>query len=171
MTLTLLVLGAALLVLPGAGVLRPDRLGPVPWARLCAASLSVGASLVQASLAMAAAPTVLRALGVHGAANLCHRMFGALGGGGAVTGWLSLAGFAWVTVIRLSSRKRDRRLVRVAAIESWLGDHVVRDGFERVTIPLVEAPAYTVPGQRPGRGHRGPRAPAHTRGAPGGGAP
>ncbi len=149
MTLAFLALGAALLVLPGLGVLRLDRLGPGYWSWLAATSLRAGLGLAQVALALGAAPTLLRATGVPDAAALCHRIFGSLGPETAVAGWLSAAASAWVLLARTANRARRRRLRERATIEPWIGEHTVVEGVEAVRIPVLATLAYAIPGRRP----------------------
>src|SRR6266540_2873754 len=72
MTLLLLLCGLGLLVVPACARPVGRRLPPSEWAKACAGLLGIGAILIEASLALQAAPTVLRAAGLEDVAELCE---------------------------------------------------------------------------------------------------
>lgn len=109
MSAMLVVIGMALLCLPGVAALRPERLHPAQWAPAAAGALRAGLLTVRVGLFLGAAPTLLHAAGVEETAAACHRLFGPLAPGGPPTGWASAAAFAWLT-LRQRNAVRAQRL-------------------------------------------------------------
>ena len=149
MTALLVASGFALLILPGRLVRVWNHLSPRDWTRLNLASLIIGLWAVRAGLALSAAPTVLRAVGVEHAAVACHELFGPVLPGGAPIGWLS--GLALMTLqarIR-QSRRRTRAALDVMRVEAWLGAHATLDGVDVVRMPTQAPLAYAIGGPAP----------------------
>ena len=74
MTLLLLLSGLGLLGLPACARRLGRRLPPAEWARVCAGLLAAGAIVVEASLAIQAAPTMLRTVGLEDIADMCEHV-------------------------------------------------------------------------------------------------
>ncbi|HEX5882253.1 MAG TPA: hypothetical protein VF468_28635, partial [Actinomycetota bacterium] len=70
MTLLLLLSGLGLLGLPACARPLGRRLPPAEWTRVCAGLLAAGAIVVEASLALQAAPTMLRTVGLEDIADM-----------------------------------------------------------------------------------------------------
>jgi hypothetical protein len=148
-SVTLLIVGATLLMAPGAARPWLRRLPPRDWADLVTAALVAGLVLVEVGLATLAAPTVLRSVGWSGLARACERMFRSLAVGGPLVGWLSAAG-----TLALAGRAGwrllcIRRLHRRARVEPALGEHYQRGDCELVILPSREPVAYSLGGRRP----------------------
>jgi len=86
MTLPLLLSGLGLLATPACARPMARRLPPSEWAKAGAAMLATGAVVVEASLALQAAPFVLRAAGLEGVAELCEHALGPVAPGGVPLG-------------------------------------------------------------------------------------
>ena len=149
MTALLVSSGMALLVLPGLLMRRWSSLSPRDWARLNFASLGVGLWAVRVGLALSAAPTVLRALGVEHAAVACHELFGPVLPGGAPIGWMSAAGLVALQLRASQSRRRMRSALELMRVEAWVGAHAVVDGVDVVRLPTPEPLAYAIGGASP----------------------
>lgn len=149
MTTVIILAGLGLLFLPGLIRVRLARLEPVEWCRSASWSVKYGLATVQLGLLAGAAPTLLRALNFHGAADACHRLFGPAAPGGAVTGWLSALALTWVISARRRARRNVRRTIETTTIEDWLGTHETQGGIDHVTIPAARPLAYAVPGPQP----------------------
>jgi Zn-dependent protease with chaperone function len=147
MTLLMLLSGLGLLVLPACARPLGRRLPPSEWAKACAGLLATGAIVVEASLALQAAPTVLRAAGLEGVAELCEHALGPVAPGGAPVG-IAAAVTATVVVL-LAARsvldaRRGRRTVRV---EPEIGWHATVDGHDLVVLPSREPVAFSTAGR------------------------
>jgi hypothetical protein len=150
MTLLLLLCGLGLLVVPACARPVGRRLPPSEWAKACAGLLGIGAILVEASLALQAAPTVLRAVGLEGVAELCEHALGPVAPGGVPVG--VGAGVAAIVVALLAGHwalaaRRGWRMVRV---EPGIGWHARVAGHELVALPSGEPVAFSTAG-RPGQ--------------------
>lgn len=149
MLVAVLVAALALLAFPVAAGRRRSDFAPSRWARCSAASLVAGIVLVELSLLLLAAPTVLHLLGVEALAAACGRLLGDLAPGGPLVGWpaffaaLVLPGFAVAGVVRAL------RAQRAMEVESFVGDHERRSGFTLVTLPATEPFAFAVDGATP----------------------
>ena len=143
------LVGVGLVALPAVQHRRLEQLAPTEWCHATATSIRAGMAVLQLGLLFGAAPTLLRAVGVHEAADACHRMFGPVAPGGAVTGWFSAALLGYVLHARRRARRHVRRVTEVTTIEPWLGTHQLVDGVDHVTIPSDRPLAYAVPGPAP----------------------
>lgn len=149
MTAGLVSTGIALLILPGLLVPRWNHLSPSDWTRLNFMSLRIGLWAVLAGLALSAAPTVLRAVGVEHAAAACHELFGPGLPGGAPIGWLSaMALVAMLAQVR-RSRRRMQAALGVMRVEPWVGVHALVDGVDVARLPTHEPLAYAIAGGSP----------------------
>jgi hypothetical protein len=149
MTWLLLLCGLGLLVIPAC--VRPvgRRLPPSEWAKACAALLASGAIVVEASLALQAAPTVLRAASLEGVADLCEHAIGPVAPGGAPLG--IAAAVAATVVALLASRSllvAHRR--RRGRMDPAIGRHAMVGGHDLVVLPSGEPVAFSTAG-RPGQ--------------------
>jgi hypothetical protein len=144
--IVLLLVGVALLALPG--LVRPlgRRLAPSEWARLCAAGLGGGAALLELTLLLYAAPTVLRAAGAPLLASVCERMLGPLVPGGEAAGWAAAAAAATLFALAVVGARRAVRERRTLWCESGLGQHHDYGTHELVVLPTPELVAVSVPG-------------------------
>jgi Zn-dependent protease with chaperone function len=150
MTLLLLLSGLGLLAIPAC--LRPlaRRLPPSEWAKAAAGLLAIGAVVVEASLALQAAPVVLRAVGLEGVAELCEHALGPVAPGGVPMG--IAAAVAAIVVVLLAGRSvlAARRGRRAATVEPEIGWHATVGGHELVVVPSAEPVAFSIAG-RPGQ--------------------
>ena len=149
MTALLVSSGIALLILPGLLTHRWNHLTPRDWTLLNFTSLRIGLWAVQAGLALSAAPTVLRSLGVEHAAVACHELFGPMLPGGPVMGWTSAMALVWLQLRVRQSYRRVRSALEVMRVETWVGAHSLIDGVDVVRVPTYEPLAYALGGPPP----------------------
>src|SRR5581483_4745475 len=149
MGLVLLLAGVTLLALPGAARRLGQRLQPAEWARLSLISLVVGAVAAEAALVLMAAPTALRAAGVHMLAAACERVLRPLTPGGPGTAWASTAAAILVPALAAVGAVRARRTQRHSHIEPWLGRHASRGDHDLVVLPTATPLAVAVGGAHP----------------------
>lgn len=102
MTLLLLLSGLGLLAIPACARPLARRLPPSEWAKAAAGLLAAGAVVVEASLALQAAPVVLRAVGLEGVAELCEHTLSPVAPGGVPLG--IAAAVATIVVVLLAGR-------------------------------------------------------------------
>lgn len=150
MTFLLLLCGLSLLVIPAVARPLGRRLPPSEWAKTCAGLLAIGWLVVDASLLLQAAPTVLRAAGLERLAELCEHALGPVAPGGPLLGMV--AGGAATAVALLAARSLlaahlRRRLVRV---EGGIGWHAQVGGHQLVVLPSSAPVAFSTAG-RPGQ--------------------
>jgi hypothetical protein len=149
MTALLIMSGIALMVLPGRFVLSWNHLSPREWTRLNFASMRVGFWAIRAGLALSAAPTILRALGVEHAAVACHDLLGPVLPGGAPLGWAcAITAAALQARVHQAHRATDAAL-EVMRVETWVGVHSLVDGVDIVELPTLEPLAYAIDGPVP----------------------
>lgn len=146
MAAVLVVAGLALAALPMLGRPIGRRIRPAEWAELCLIGLVGGVVLVEAGAVLLAAPTVLRAAGVHAVARACERLLGPLVPLGPVAGWVAAGVALVVPVAAAGGWRRDRRRLAGLAVERCLGEHRLGDGYELVVLPTDEPLAYSVTG-------------------------
>lgn len=149
MTALLVATGIGLLVLPGMLVHWWDHLSPREWTRLNFVSLRIGLWAVRVGLLLSAAPTILRAAGVEGAAAACHDLFGPVLPGGAPIGWASAFAVTFIQLRISHSTRRTREALEVVRVEAWLGERSRVDGVDLVCLPTSEPLAYAVCGAPP----------------------
>jgi Zn-dependent protease with chaperone function len=147
MTLLLLGLGLALLAIPA--LVRPlgRRLPPSEWAKACAGLLAVGWVVVEASLLLEAAPTLLRTAGLERLAELCEHALGPVAPGGPVLGVVAGAAAAAVALLAAWSLLAARHRQRMARVEPGVGWHGQVRGHELVVLPSGEPVAFSTAGQ------------------------
>lgn len=146
MVFVILLSGGLLLALPGLAHPLARRVPPEHWARASAAALVVGAAMVQLTALLIAAPTVLRALGVHALAAACERLLGPMTPGGGVVGWTAAALAVALPVLagrRVATAVRTRRQLEV---EPGLGDHQSWEGHDLVVLPTDDVLAFSAGG-------------------------
>ncbi|MDQ3353046.1 MAG: M56 family metallopeptidase [Actinomycetota bacterium] len=147
MAFVILLSGGAFLVLPGL-VLRPGRrMAPARWAWLCVVSLVVGATMVQLTTLLLAAPTVLHALGIPALASACQRLLGSLVPGGALVGWAAAAASVTMPVLAGRGLAAARRTRRDVEVEAHHGDHRTWNDHDVVLLPTDEVLAVSVGGR------------------------
>lgn len=146
MNIALLAAGLALVALPGWTSRLGRRLAPHEWARLTAASLWTGLVAVRLGLLVTAAPTALRALGVHRLAEACHQTLGPVIPGGAITGVASATALVVVQTRINRARRHSQQVRRTLRVESWLGEHHTAGDHELVVIPAASNLAYALEG-------------------------
>ena len=146
MSLVLAGLGILLITLPhavpaGAGAQRDSR-----WS---VTGTWLGLRLLGVATALTAAPTALRALGIHSMADACHRLASpappgsAVGTVATVVALVVLARTLYVRARLRSGRNRTR-------VESTLGTHrphTAHPNTELVVVPTDAWLAYAVPGR------------------------
>jgi hypothetical protein len=149
MTLLLLLCGLGLLAIPACARPVGRRLPPSEWAKACAALLASGAIVVEASLALQAAPTVLRAVGLEGVAELCEHALGPVAPGGEPLGIAAAVAATMVALLAgwsvLAARHR-----RMVSVDPEIGWHTTLGGHELVVVPSGEPVAFSTAG-RPGQ--------------------
>lgn len=148
MVIPLLLAGGALAALPGAVRRVGRRLPPAEWARLSAAALATGALVFELGLALYAAPTVLRAAGVHSWALACEKVLGPLVPAGPAAGWTAGALAVLLAVAAAVMFRRAWRQLAGCRVEPGVGDHQAYRGHEVVLLPLAEPLAVAVGGCR-----------------------
>lgn len=146
MALTLLLGGLVLLALPGLVRGLGRQLHPAEWVRLSTGLLVGGALVVEVSVVLFAAPTVLRAVGIPDLAEACERMLRPLAPGGATMGWSAAVVAAFLPVFTAVGIVRARRAQRRFRIESWLGEHRPSGDSDLVVLPTEEVLAFSVDG-------------------------
>jgi hypothetical protein len=150
MTLLLLISGLGLLAIPACARPLSRRLHPAEWAKICAGLLAAGAIVVEASLVIQAAPTVLRTVGLDGIADLCEHALGALTPGGAPVGIVAAGGAAAIAVLAGRAVLNARRTQRMARVEQEIGWHGSLWGHHLVVLPSPKLVAFST-GGRPGQ--------------------
>lgn len=145
MGLLLLVGGLSLLALPGVTRRFGRRLAPAEWARMCAGALAAGAAVVELSVVLYAAPTVLRAAGVHALAEACERVLGPLVPGGALAGLTAAAAAVAIPSLVLAAAGRARRRTLQCWMEPCVGSHSEYAGHDLVELPTESLLAVSVP--------------------------
>ncbi|MDP8959705.1 MAG: M56 family metallopeptidase [Actinomycetota bacterium] len=136
-----------LLALPGWSRPLGRRTDPRHWARAVTAALIAGLVALEGTLALLAAPTVLRALGAPGLAAMCQRVLETIVPASPITGWAAgavaalLAGaFGW-------GIRQARGVERSLRVEPWLGDHHDRGDHHLVVLPTGELLALSLAGE------------------------
>jgi Zn-dependent protease with chaperone function len=147
MTLLLLGCGLSLLILPA--VMRPAgrRLPPWEWAKLCASLLAIGWVVVQASLLLHAAPTLLRAVGLERLAELCEHALGPVAPGGPLLGVAAGGAAGAVALLAARSLLAARRRQRLVRVEAGIGWHRQLGGHELVVLPSSAPVAFSTAGR------------------------
>lgn len=146
MTLLLLLSGLGLLAVPACARPLGRRLPPAEWANACAGLLAAGAIVVEASLAIQAAPTVLRTVGLEGIAELCQH----IAPGGAPAGIAAAVAAGVIALLAGRSVLGARRIHRMARVERELGWHGTLGGHHLVVLPSQKLVAFSTAG-RPGQ--------------------
>jgi len=149
MNLALLAAGAALLIIPVWTARLGRRLVPRDWARLTAASMWMGLLAVRVGLLVTAAPTVLRAAGVHELAAACHEALGPLTPGGAATDWTAATAVVLLQARILRARHRSRSQIAAVRVDPSLGLHHDEGTYELVIVPAPDPLAFAVGGPVP----------------------
>lgn len=149
MSVFLLVVAAVLLALPGLSLRLSRYVAPQRYVRAAVFSVAAGVVFIEAALALAAVPTVLRAFGLTELASLCERVAGHLVPGGALTGWIAAVSALVVPIfIARGVRKslRERRLLR--DYSDVLGTRVAfAGGTELVVVDAQQSLALALPGE------------------------
>jgi hypothetical protein len=104
MSAILLVIGLALLWLPGVVASRGRHLQPSEWRRLNRVAIRLGFAMVALGPVLAATPLVLDAAGVESVAEVCHHLLGPAAPGGAIVGWVSLTICATLVAVATADR-------------------------------------------------------------------
>jgi len=146
MTLLLLLSGLGLLGLPACARPLGRRLPPAEWARACAGLLAAGTIVVQASLTIQAAPTMLRTAGLEDIADLCEHV----APGGPPVGIAAATAAGVITLLAGRAALCVRRRHRTARVEPEIGWHGDLGGHRLVVLPSEELVAFSTAG-RPGQ--------------------
>lgn len=149
MILALLLLGAALLALPGVYQTPPRRLPLNEWVPVAAAALMTGFLALEISLVFVALPTVSHALGVAGVIDTCHDVLAPIPRDPSVVGWLALALAATLALRFAVGIAHAAVAARAAYVEPWLGRHAEHGEFDLVVVPTDGFLAFGVPGSAP----------------------
>ena len=139
--------GLGLLALPACARPLSRRLPPAEWAKICTALLAAGAIVVESSLVIQAAPTVLRMVGLDGIADLCEHALGAVTPGGAPLGIAAAAGASAIAVLAGRAVVQARRVQRMAQVELGIGWHGTFCGHHLVVLPSSKPVAFSIGGQ------------------------
>jgi hypothetical protein len=150
MTLLLLGCGLSLLIVPAVARPAGRRLPPSEWAKLCAGPLAIGWVVVQASLLLQAAPTLLRAAGLERLAELCEHAFGPVAPGGPLVGVVAAGAAGAVALLATRSLLAARRRRRLVRVEAGIGWHTQLGGHQLVVLPSSTPVAFSTAG-RPGQ--------------------
>jgi Zn-dependent protease with chaperone function len=150
MTLLMALSGLGLLVVPACARPVGRRLPPSEWAKVCAALLASGAIVVEASLVLQAAPTLLRAAGLEGVAELCEHALGPVAPGGAPLGVAAAVAAAMIALLAGWSLLATWRRGWLVRIEPEIGWHTTVGGHDLVVLPSREPVAFSTAG-RPGQ--------------------
>jgi hypothetical protein len=150
MSLLLLISGLGLLAIPAGTRSLGRHLPPAEWAKICAGLLAAGAIVVEVSLIIQAAPTMLRMVGLDGIADLCEHALGTMMPGG--TPVAVVAGTGAATIVALAGRAvlNARRVQRRAQVEREIGWHGTFRGHHLVVLPSPKLVAFST-GGRPGQ--------------------
>ena len=146
MSLVLAGIGILLVALPYASPAWTDAQRDSRWS---IAGTWLGLRLMGVAAALTAAPTALRALGIHSMADACHRLASPAPAGstaGTLATVVALAILAKTLAVRVRLRSGRNR----TRIESTLGDHTPHSAHpdtELVVVPTEAWLAYTVPGR------------------------
>ena len=146
MTLLLLLSGLGLLGLPACARPLGRRLPPAEWARVCAGLLAAGAIVVEASLVIQAAPTMLRMAGLEDIADLCEHV----APGGPLVGIAAATVAGVIALLACRSALGVRRRYRTARVEPEIGWHGDLGGHRLIVLPSEELVAFSTAG-RPGQ--------------------
>jgi hypothetical protein len=146
MTLLLLLSGLGLLGLPACARPLGRRLPPAEWARVCAGLLAAGAIVVEASLVIQAAPTMLRMAGLEDIAEMCEHV----APGGAPVGFAAATAAGVIALLAGRSALGVRGRYRTARVEPEIGWHGDLGGHRLIVLPSEELVAFSTAG-RPGQ--------------------
>lgn len=145
----LIGIGLVLLYLPLITYGVGRRLPADQWYRMVVASLVAGALAVGCSLALIAAPPLLRAVGAGEVARICDRFLGHLPHGtpiiSSVAGVLLLVGLVSVGGRNLETRRALRKLTVVPSV----GIHIEGSYYDLVVLPSRRPLAYSRHSGRP----------------------
>lgn len=145
MSFVLAALGVILLALPHAFPRFVDLHRDSRWSVW---GTGLGLRLIEVAAVLTAAPTFMRALGIHSMADACHRLSSPVPAGsfaGDIITALSIGMVARSVFVRIRLRARGR----CTRIETTLGLHEAYLGHphtELVTLPTTEWIAYATPG-------------------------
>ena len=149
MILALLILGCALLAIPGTVPEPPRRLPAREWTPVALLAMVAGVLALLAGLTLAALPTVAPVIGIPELVDRCRELLAPFAIESSILDLLA-AGLAIVILSRIGIRiVHSARVARRARIEPWLGEHEPRDGFELVVVPTDRNLAFGVPGRTP----------------------
>jgi hypothetical protein len=149
-TLLLLFSGLGLLAIPAFTRPLSRRLPPAEWAKICAGLLAAGAIVVEASLLIQAAPTVLRTVGLDGIADLCEHALGTVMPGGRPVAIIAATGAVAIVMLAGRAVVDARHIQRMARVEREIGWHGTLCGHHLVVLPSPKLVAFST-GGRPGQ--------------------
>lgn len=149
MNLALLVVGLALVALPGATAGLGRQLAPDEWARHSAVSLRAGLWAVWIGLLLTSAPAVAAAVSLPDVADACNHVLGLWLPGGRLVGWAAVVAVAVFQDRIIVARFRSREALAALRVEPWLGRHEARAGYTLVVVPTEVSLAYAVEGSPP----------------------
>jgi hypothetical protein len=149
-SLLLVVSGMGLLAIPASARPLGRRLPPAEWARICAALLAAGAMVMEAGLAIQAAPTVLRMVGLDGIADLCEHALGTVAPGGTPLGIVAATGAVGLAMLAGQAVVNARRVQQMIRVEREIGWHGTLCGHHLVVLPSPKPVAFSI-GGRPGQ--------------------
>ncbi len=149
MTLILVVVGLAMLAVPGAFRTRLQHLTPGQWARVCRNSLLTGSGLLVAGLSLWGIPAVLHAADGTGISAFCDGAVHALPIGGVYVATAMLvvatglaAGLVRAVLVAL-------RGLSDARVDPFIGRHRQVGEFDVVVVPSTRLVACAVSGSHP----------------------
>jgi Zn-dependent protease with chaperone function len=146
--IALLAVGALLLVLPGIPRRPPRRLPQSEWTPLATAALVAGALAVEGALVLAATPAIASIVEDPTLADRCRGALSPLATDPSPLSWAAAALVVTFAVRALLCGGRSYARARRTRVESWLGDHEPRRGFDLVVLPTSRLVAFGVAGSR-----------------------
>jgi hypothetical protein len=149
--LGIVVVALGLLAMPGA--LRPvgRRINPKLWTQMCALALISGAAIFELTALVAAAPPLLKLVGLPMAAHDCQALLGAAIPGGSVFVGSALILAAAIPLLAGRALARARRIAQSISTQLRPADRrTFRGEFELFVVSTKSPIALSVPGH-PGR--------------------
>lgn len=145
----LLVIGWALLAVPGVVDRWRLRWSPAVWVKVLRWSNLTGFLVIETGLILWAAPAILRGLGLASLAELCARIAGHLLTDTPGAGWVAAAVAVGTGAAGVRAGVRTRLSQRESRAEGVVGRHFELGHARMVVVSHPEPVAYAVPGDPP----------------------
>lgn len=144
MGLILLIIGIALVAVPGTFANAGRKLEPVSWARLCIACITGGWIIIEGAALLYAVPSLLATIGGPRIDELCYRMIGQFAPGGPIAAAV-LAVVAIALPFRtVQASRRMHRARQQVVVDPSIGSHTAIGGYDLVILAAAEPIAYSV---------------------------